>query len=43
MQALMADAEDYQARLDLLGLKDYQLRQPIDIAKSIRKLTARIG
>jgi glycerol-3-phosphate O-acyltransferase/dihydroxyacetone phosphate acyltransferase len=41
MQALMADVEDYQARLDLLGLKDYQLRQPVNIAKAIRKLTAR--
>jgi glycerol-3-phosphate O-acyltransferase/dihydroxyacetone phosphate acyltransferase len=41
LQALMADVEDYQARLDMLGLKDHQLRQPVNFAKATRKLTVR--
>ena len=35
------DAENYQSRLDLLGLKDYQLRQPINIGITLRKLLSR--
>lgn len=30
--------EDYQSRLDLLGLKDYQLRQTVDTRRALRKL-----
>ncbi len=35
------DVEDYQTRLDVLGLKDYQLRGEISITKSLRRLTWR--
>lgn len=35
------DVEDYQSRLDLLGLKDYQLRQPISAEFAIRKIILR--
>ena len=41
VRELAAEIEDYQANLDLLGLKDYQLRQPIDLAKATRKLIVR--
>jgi glycerol-3-phosphate O-acyltransferase/dihydroxyacetone phosphate acyltransferase len=34
-------AEDYQARLDMLGLRDYQLRSKISLAKATRKIVAR--
>jgi glycerol-3-phosphate O-acyltransferase/dihydroxyacetone phosphate acyltransferase len=39
--ALTADLEDYQARLDLLGLKDYQLRRPVTPGVLIRKVLLR--
>ena len=35
------EVEDYQSRLDLLGLKDYQLRQPINTGRTLRKLVGR--
>lgn len=41
MQRFRESVENYQARLDLLGLKDYQLRNPRDIAKTLRRLTVR--
>lgn len=41
LQALRDDVEDYQARLDMLGLKDHQLRQPVEMAKGIRKILLR--
>ena len=39
--AFRARAEDYQSRLDMLGLKDYQLRQPISLSDAMRKITGR--
>jgi len=39
--AFRSDAEDYQARLDMLGLKDYQLRNPVTLAKVTRKIIIR--
>ena len=33
--------DDYQSRLEVLGLKDYQLRQKISVAKAFRRLMAR--
>lgn len=41
LQAFRARAEDYQARLDMLGLKDYQLRQPVSLSQAMRKITGR--
>ncbi len=41
LQALSLEIEDYQARLDLLGLKDHQLRQPMTLAHASRKLLLR--
>jgi glycerol-3-phosphate O-acyltransferase/dihydroxyacetone phosphate acyltransferase len=41
IQALTADLEDYQARLDLFGLKDYQLRQPVSLGHAFRKIVMR--
>ena len=41
LQAFRKETEDYQARLDLLGLKDYQLRQPISLSGAMRKIMAR--
>jgi 1-acyl-sn-glycerol-3-phosphate acyltransferase len=38
---LRKDVEDYQARLEVLGLKDYQLRQKISVSKAFRRLVAR--
>lgn len=35
------DVEDYQAWLDLLGLKDYQLRRPLNTRRTWRKLVGR--
>lgn len=35
------DVEDYQSRLDVLGLKDYQLRKPISVARAFRRLLGR--
>jgi len=41
MQALSLEVEDYQARLEMLGLKDHQLRQPITPASASRRVLAR--
>ena len=38
---LTADLENYQARLDLLGLKDYQLRTPLTMSSAIKKILLR--
>lgn len=35
------DVEDYQARLDMLGLKDYQLRQPVSLGHAFQKIFVR--
>lgn len=42
LQALTADIEDYQARIDMLGLKDYQLRSPVTPGYAIRKIMLRL-
>jgi glycerol-3-phosphate O-acyltransferase / dihydroxyacetone phosphate acyltransferase len=41
LQALSLELEDYQARLDLLGLKDHQLRRPVSASQALRKVVAR--
>ena len=41
LQALTDDLENYQARLDLLGLKDHQLRQPMTVSHAFRKIVLR--
>jgi len=41
LQLLTADVENYQARLDLLGLKDHQLRQPVKVSHAFRKIILR--
>lgn len=41
LQDFQRDVENYQARLDMLGLKDYQLRQPITLAHTFRKILFR--
>ena len=38
VQAFRADAENYQARLDMLGLKDYQLRSDMSLTDISRKV-----
>ena len=38
---LTADLENYQARLDMLGLKDYQLRKPVTVSSAIKKIVLR--
>jgi glycerol-3-phosphate O-acyltransferase/dihydroxyacetone phosphate acyltransferase len=35
------ELEDYQSQLDMLGLKDYQLRQPVTLAHAFRKILGR--
>lgn len=35
------DVDDYQSRLDALGLKDYQLREKVSISKAFRRLMLR--
>ena len=35
------DVEDYQSRLEMLGLKDHQLRKPIALGKAFRRLMTR--
>jgi glycerol-3-phosphate O-acyltransferase/dihydroxyacetone phosphate acyltransferase len=35
------DVDDYQSRLDALGLKDYQLRKKVSVAKAFRRLMVR--
>lgn len=41
VKALTMDLENYQARLDLLGLKDYQLRKPVTLSSAIKKVGLR--
>jgi glycerol-3-phosphate O-acyltransferase/dihydroxyacetone phosphate acyltransferase len=41
MQAFRLDVENYQARLDMLGLKDYQLRKPVTLGRAFRKIMLR--
>ncbi len=41
IQRIRAEVEDYQSQLDLLGLKDYQLRQTVNIGVAFRKLISR--
>ena len=41
LQAFRKRTEDYQARLDMLGLKDYQLRQSVSLSEAMRKIMAR--
>jgi glycerol-3-phosphate O-acyltransferase/dihydroxyacetone phosphate acyltransferase len=41
LRALAADVENYQASLDMLGLRDYQLRQPVNVTQVFRKLITR--
>ena len=41
LQALSLEVEDYQARLDMLGLKDHQLRQPVTLWHASRKVLLR--
>lgn len=38
---LTADLENYQARLDMLGLKDHQLRKPVTLSSAIKKIVLR--
>ncbi|MCZ6560225.1 MAG: lysophospholipid acyltransferase family protein [Gammaproteobacteria bacterium] len=38
MQAFRDDVENYQARLDMLGLKDYQLRKEVTLGWAFRKV-----
>jgi len=40
-QRLRAELEDYQARLDMLGLKDHQLRQPVTPTLAFRRVALR--
>jgi len=35
------EVDDYQSRLDTLGLKDYQLRQKVSVSKAFRRLLMR--
>ena len=35
------DVDDYQSRLDALGLKDYQLRKKVSVGKAFRRLMGR--
>jgi 1-acyl-sn-glycerol-3-phosphate acyltransferase len=41
MLAFRDDVENYQSRLEVLGLKDHQLRKPVSVAKAFRRLAAR--
>ncbi len=41
MQEFRRGVEDYQARLDMLGIKDHQLRQPMSLGQAFRKLMLR--
>jgi glycerol-3-phosphate O-acyltransferase/dihydroxyacetone phosphate acyltransferase len=38
MQAFKDEVEDYQTRLDMLGLKDYQLRKKVSLGWAFRKV-----
>lgn len=39
--ALTDAVEDYQAQLDLFGLKDYQLRQPVSLGTTFKRMFVR--
>jgi len=41
MLAFRDEVENYQARLDMLDLKDHQLRQPVTISRTFRKVILR--
>jgi glycerol-3-phosphate O-acyltransferase/dihydroxyacetone phosphate acyltransferase len=41
MQAFRDEVENYQARLEMLGLKDYQLRYPVTLGYAFRKIMLR--
>lgn len=41
VRELSDELEDYQARLDMFGLKDYQLRQPVTLSKTFRRIMVR--
>ena len=41
IQQLSDAVENYQARLDMLELKDYQLRHPVTLARTFRKVSMR--
>ena len=41
MQVFRNEVENYQARLDMLGLKDHQLRQPVTLGHAFRKVMLR--
>jgi glycerol-3-phosphate O-acyltransferase/dihydroxyacetone phosphate acyltransferase len=38
LQKFRSSVEDYQAHLDMLGLKDFQLRQPVTLGHAFRKI-----
>ncbi|MGI9220561.1 MAG: lysophospholipid acyltransferase family protein [Woeseiaceae bacterium] len=41
VQKLTDDLENYQARLDLLGIKDHQLRKPLPLGLAMKKVAIR--
>lgn len=41
MLAFRDEVENYQARLDMLDLKDHQLRQPVTLSRTFRKVMLR--
>jgi glycerol-3-phosphate O-acyltransferase/dihydroxyacetone phosphate acyltransferase len=41
MLAFRDEVEDYQSRLEMLGLKDYQLRYPVTLGHAFRKIMLR--
>ena len=41
MLALRDEVEDYQSRLDMIGIKDYQLRFPVTLGRAFRKIMFR--
>lgn len=41
LQPFLGEIEEYQAHLDSLGLKDYQLRQPVMLGKAYRRIVLR--
>ena len=41
MQAFRDELENYQSRLEMLGLKDYQLRYPVTLGHAFRKIMLR--
>lgn len=42
IEKLRSEVEDYQSRLDVLGLKDHQLRKTVSIGFAFRRLAARV-